>query len=76
MSTKNEKPQPKPLNAYAKYSALGVQMAVIIGGGCYGGYKLDEYYQNTTPVFTIILSLVSIAIAMYIVLKDFIKPSK
>ena len=75
MSQKNEKQQPKPLNAYAKYSALGVQMAVIIGGGCYGGYKLDEYYQNTTPIFTIILSLASIAIAMYIVLKDFIKPS-
>lgn len=66
----------KPLNAYAKYSALGIQMAVIIGGGCYGGYKLDEYYKNTTPVFTIILSLVSIAIAMYIVLKDFIKPKE
>ncbi len=76
MSAKNEKPQPKPLSAYAKYSALGIQMAVIIGGGCYGGYKLDEYYNNTTPVFTIILSLLSIAIAMYIVLKDFIKPSK
>lgn len=76
MSAKNEKPQPKPLNAYAKYSALGTQMALIIGGGCYGGYKLDEYYKNTTPIFTIILSLLSIALAMYIVLKDFIKPSK
>jgi len=76
MSQKNDKQPPKPLNAYAKYSALGVQMAVVIGGGCYGGFKLDEYYKNTTPIFTIILSLVSIAIAMYIVLKDFIKPSK
>ena len=66
----------KPLNAYAKYSALGVQMAVIIGGGSYGGHKLDEYYKNTTPIFTIILSLVSIAIAMYVVLKDFIKPKQ
>ncbi len=66
----------KPLNAYAKYSALGIQMALIIGGGCYGGFKLDEHYKNATPVFTIILSLVSIAIAMYIVLKDFIKPKK
>lgn len=66
----------KPLNAYAKYSALGVQMAVIIGGGCYGGFKLDERYENKIPYFTIILSLVSIAIAMYIVLKDFIKPTK
>lgn len=77
MSTKNkERPQHKPLNAYAKYSALGIQMALIIGGGCYGGYKLDEHYKNTTPIFTIILSLVSIALAMYIVLKDFIKPNK
>lgn len=76
MPAKNEKPQPKPLNAYAKYSALGIQMAVVIGGGCYGGYKLDGYYKNTTPIFTIILSLLSIAIAMYIVLKDFIKPTK
>jgi F0F1-type ATP synthase assembly protein I len=49
-------------------------MAVIIGGGCYGGYKLDEYYKNNTPGFTIVLSLVSIGIAMYVVLKDFIKP--
>lgn len=76
MSQKNDKQPPKPLNACAKYSALGVQMAVVIGGGCYGGFKLDEYYKNTTPIFTIILSLLSIAIAMYIVLKDFIKPSK
>lgn len=76
MPKKNENPQPKPLSAYAKYSALGIQMALIIGGGCYGGFKLDEYYKNITPVFTIILSLVSIGLAMYIVLKDFIKPGK
>ena len=74
MPTKPEKQPQKPLNAYAKYSALGIQMALIIGGGCYGGFKLDEYYKNVTPVFTIILSLVSIGLAMYIVLKDFIKP--
>ncbi len=66
----------KPLNAYSKYSGLAMQMGLIIGGGCYGGFKLDAYYKNTTPIFTIILSLVSIAIAMYIVLKDFIKPEK
>lgn len=73
--SKGNKPQ-KQLNAYAKYSGLAVQMAVIIGGGCYGGYKLDEHFHNTTPVYTIILSLVSIALSMYLVLKDFIKPNK
>jgi len=74
MQKKNENQQPKQLNAYAKYSALGLQMALIIGGGCYGGFKLDEYYHNSTPIFTIILSLLSIGLAMYVVLKDFIKP--
>ena len=64
----------KPLNSYARYSGLAFQMAVIIGGGCYGGYKLDQHFQNRTPVYTIVLSLVSIAIALYLVLKDFIKP--
>lgn len=76
MLQKQDKQPQKPLNAYAKYSALGIQMAVIIGGGCYGGYKLDKYFNNSTPVFTIVLSLLSIALAMYVVLKDFIKPSK
>lgn len=75
MSTKPKK-SPNSFNAYAKYSALGIQMAVIIGGGCYAGYKLDEYLQTSTPIFTIVLSLLSIALAMYIVLKDFIKPNK
>jgi len=49
-------------------------MAVIIAGGSYGGHKLDEHYQNHTPVFTIVLSLLSIAIALYIVLREVIKP--
>lgn len=76
MATKPNPPSQKPLNAYAKYSTLGVQMALIIGGGCYGGYRLDEYWQTQTPVFTIILSLASIAIAMYLVLKDVIRPKQ
>jgi len=53
---------------------MAFQMAAIIGLGSWGGYKLDEIYENKTPVFTIVLSLVSIFAAMYISLKDFIKP--
>lgn len=69
----SRKPQ-KPLNAYAKYSSLGMQMGLIIAGGSYGGHKLDEHYGNQTPVFTIVLSLLSIAIALYLVLREVIKP--
>ncbi|MFO0321486.1 MAG: AtpZ/AtpI family protein [Bacteroidota bacterium] len=73
---KSENPIQKPLNAYAKYSSLGIQMALIISIGCYGGYRLDNYFHNTTKIFTIILSLSSIALALYVVLKDLIKPTK
>ena len=77
MEPNPNKQNQKPLNSYSKYSSLGIQMVLIIGGGCYAGYKLDEYFKNTeTPIYTIILSLVSIGLAMYVVLKDFIKPTK
>lgn len=76
MPTKPEKPSQKPLNSYAKYSSLGIQMAAIIGGGSYAGYKLDEYYKNEIAIFTIILSLTSIGFAMYVVIRDIIKSSK
>mgnify|MGYP001563585402 FL=1 len=72
---KNQSPQ-KPPNNLLKYSNLGIQMALTIGLGCWGGYKLDEIYNNETPVFTIVLSLISIFAALYLVLKDFIKPQK
>jgi len=45
-------------------------MIAIIGLGTYGGVKLDEKYPNEHSLFTIILSLVSVAIAMYYVIKQ------
>ena len=72
---KNQSPQKQP-NNFIKYSNLGIQMAVIIGFGCWGGYKLDQRYPNQYNVYTIILSLVSIFTALYLVLKDFIIPKK
>lgn len=51
-------------------------MAVIIGLSCWGGAKLDEHYQNTKPVYTIVLSLLGIGTSLYLVLKDFINPKK
>lgn len=71
---KNQSPQ-KPPNNYLKFTNMAMQMAVIIGLGSWGGYKLDEYYANKTPVFTIVLSLLSIVAALYVSLKDFIKPN-
>jgi len=68
-------PQKQP-NLLLKYSNLALQMGVIIGLSAWGGNKLDTYYKNSTPIFTIILSLLGIAAALYVVLKDFINPKK
>jgi F0F1-type ATP synthase assembly protein I len=65
--------QQKQPNLFVKYSNLAIQMGVIIGLSVWGGQKLDGHYHNTTPVFTIILSLTGIGAALYIVLKDFLK---
>ncbi|MEO6303604.1 MAG: AtpZ/AtpI family protein, partial [Bacteroidia bacterium] len=67
---------PKQPNQLLKYSNLGFQMAVIIGLSAWGGNKLDTSYKNETPIFTIVLSLLGIALALYIVLKDIIKSNK
>jgi hypothetical protein len=69
-------PQQKPPNLFFKYGNLALQMGVIIGLTTWGGQKLDEHYQNHTPVFTIVLSLLGIIAAMYLSLKDLIKPKK
>jgi uncharacterized membrane protein len=61
-------------NFFFKYSSLVIQMGVIIGLFAWSGHKLDAYLQNRKPVFTIILSLSGIAIGLYLVLRDFIKP--
>lgn len=70
---KPKKSKQKPtnrLNAYAKFSGVAFQMIAIIGLGTYGGVKLDEKYPNEHSLFTIILSLASVAIAMYYVIKQ------
>lgn len=55
---------------------MAIQMGAVIGLSAWGGNKLDTVYQNKQPVYTIVLCLLGIGAALYIVLKDFIKPKK
>ena len=47
-------------------------MAFIILAGTWGGIKLDEKLKLNFPIFTVVLSFVSVILAMYIVIKEFI----
>ena len=70
----DKQPQkPNKLNAYAKYSAIAIQMAVIITMGTLGGVKLDELFDFEFPLMTLILSLSSVILSMYLAIKDVIK---
>jgi len=66
-------PSGKGLRDFGKYSGLAFQMIAIILLGTFGGVRLDKLTGWETPVFTIILSLSSVFIAIYVSLKDFIK---
>jgi len=64
----------KGVNSYAKYSAMGIQMVVIVAVGVIGGVKLDAWLRpELFPLFTVFLTLFSIFGALYLFLKDFIK---
>lgn len=63
----------KQLNSYARYSSIAVQMAVIITLGVFGGKYLDEWLQLKFPIFILIFSVLSVALAVYLAIKDLIK---
>ncbi len=70
---KKNQPNDNEKQSYAKYAGIVFQMGLVIGLGVWAGVKLDEYFRNEVPIYTIILSLVSVFASMYLVLKDFIK---
>lgn len=72
----NKKSPKRPLNSYARYSGLVIQMLVIIAVGTYAGVKLDEYYPNKHKLFSIILSLLSVILSIVFVIRRIIAASK
>ncbi|HEY4784700.1 MAG TPA: AtpZ/AtpI family protein [Bacteroidales bacterium] len=58
------------LRGYAKYSSMGIQMIIIIGGGVWGGYLLDHLVGWKFPVFIVLCSILSVGMAIYFAVKD------
>lgn len=75
MSRSPEKKKPnkeevkKPINDFYKYSGMAIQMGITIAAAVYGGIALDEKLGLDTPWFTLLLSLIGVAAAIYIVIK-------
>ena len=54
----------KDLDNWVRYSTLGIEMAVIIGGAVWGGVAIDRHREATFPLFTLIFSALGLTIAM------------
>jgi len=71
MSKKNDRSE--GLQAYARYSSLAFQMLFIILAGVFGGRELDKWLAWKFPVFTVVFSVLSVFLAIYYAVKDFLK---
>lgn len=73
MSEPESSQKESPIHQYAVYSNLAFEMGAVIALGVFGGVKLDNLL-NISPLFTILCSLASIAIAMYLIIRSLTKP--
>lgn len=63
----------KALDTYAKYSSIAFQMLAIILIGVFGGRELDKWIHWQFPVFTMLLSVLSVILAIYTVIREFFR---
>lgn len=66
---RNLKETNKGFNKFVRFSSLAFEMAIIITCGTYAGVWVDDYFKFNTPIFTIVLSLLSIFASLYLVIK-------
>ena len=66
---KTQRKKRSPLNKYAKYSSLTIQMIIIVFIGNFTGEFLDTKLHIEKSYFTIALSLLSIIISLYYLFK-------
>ncbi len=72
---KKSKKQPdfKSGNNLLRYSGMGFQMGAIIFLGAWVGLKLDAWLHITNKLFTAVLTILAVFVALYFSIKDFIK---
>ena len=48
-------------------------MLVVIAGGIFIGYKLDQIYTNSYSLFTLLFSIISITLSIYYIISQVTK---
>jgi ATP synthase protein I len=66
---KSQRPQ-GPDNKILRFSGMAFQMGATIGLAVWAGIKLDEKTQNKHNIWTLVLSMAGVGIAIYRIIKD------
>jgi F0F1-type ATP synthase assembly protein I len=66
-------PTKKKLSKFARFSAMGIQMGLIIAIFTWLGTYLDQKYRTQTPWWTIGLSLFGVFSSLLLVIREVIK---
>ena len=53
-----------------RYSGMALQMMIPIAGGAWAGMELDKIQQLEKPIWTIVFSLLGVAISLYLVIRS------
>lgn len=69
----DDKKKENPLKFYAKYSTLALQMIVIIVAGAFGGKAIDGFVKWDFPVFTLVLTILSVTGAVIYGMREIFK---
>lgn len=71
-----EEDSKKKINTYLKFTSIGLQMAILVAAAALGGRWLDEKQGNETPIWTLVLILLSIFASLYQIIREVIKMGK
>ena len=63
-------------DSYISYSGMALQIAAIVLVFAFGGVLLDRRVSWKIPVFTLVLSVLGVFLALYSSLREFINKDK
>jgi hypothetical protein len=58
---------------YGKYSSIAFQMIVVVLGGVFLGFKIDQWLHLEKHIFLVILSFFSGFLALFLAFRDLLK---
>ncbi len=68
-----KKKQKNKFSEYAKYTNIAFKMSAIILAGVFGGREIDRLWTSLEfPLATLVLSLLSVSLAIYVIIKSLI----